>query len=246
MSENDSESAATLHTISDDLLNDLRPLHFSPPVTHVYNPLEYAREPYNQYLDRYAKPPKTVVLIGMNPGPWGMTQTGIPFGEVKAVKEWLGIDASVKPPGRLHPNRPVQGFLCKRSEVSGRRLWGWARETFDTPQRFFSRFFVANYCPLLFIEETGHNRTPDHLKVDERKPLLLACDRALRRTIRYLSARYVIGIGRFAEERARSSLIGLDVVIGYIAHPSSANPKSNRNWKELITRQLKMIGVQLF
>jgi single-strand selective monofunctional uracil DNA glycosylase len=147
-------------------------------------------------------------------------------------------------PGKQHPKRPVHGFSCKRSEVSGRRLWGWARETFSTPQRFFSGFFVVNYCPLLFIEKTGHNRTPNQIHADERIPLFLACDRALRRTMQYLRARYVIGIGRFAEERARESLIGLDVLIGYITHPSAANPVANRNWKFLITEQLRTMGIQ--
>ena len=106
------------NTIIDDLLKDLRPLHFGPPVTHVYNSLEYAREPYEQYLSRYGTPPKEVVFLGMNPGPWGMAQTGVPFGDVEMVKEWLQIEAPVGTPPDVHPKRPVQGFSCPRSEVS--------------------------------------------------------------------------------------------------------------------------------
>ena len=154
--------------IIDELLDDLRPLRFAPPVTHVYNPLEYARKPYSQYCQRYGTPAKEIVLIGMNPGPWGMAQTGIPFGEITAVKEWMQIEAPVGQPADMHPKRPVLGFDCRRSEVSGKRLWGWAQATFKTPGRFFSRFFVANYCPLQFIESSGRNRTPNQLRKDEK------------------------------------------------------------------------------
>ena len=144
-----------LESITDDLLHELRPLRFGIPVTHVYNPLAYARVPYSKYLQRYAKPPKQIVLIGMNPGPWGMTQTGIPFGEVTAVRDWLKIEAPVDRPAQMHPKRPVAGFECRRSEVSGKRIWGWAQKRFKTPQKFFARFFIANYCPLQFIGADG-------------------------------------------------------------------------------------------
>ena len=143
------------NTIINGLLNDLAPLTFDLPVTHVYNPLEYARKPHDLYLRRYGKPPKEIVLVGMNPGPWGMAQTGVPFGEVDAVQNWLKITGPVGRPEREHPKRPIDGFSCHRSEVSGRRLWGWAKKTFQRPELFFKRFFVANYCPLMFMEQSG-------------------------------------------------------------------------------------------
>ncbi|MBW2016678.1 MAG: single-stranded DNA-binding protein [Deltaproteobacteria bacterium] len=231
--------------ILDDLTEELRTLRFAPPVTHIYNPLQYARRPYELYLERYASRGKEAVFLGMNPGPWGMAQTGIPFGEVHAVRDWLGIDGPVGRPLKVHPKRPVQGFACRKSEVSGRRFWGWARENFGTPERFFSRFFVANYCPLLFLEESGRNRTPDRLPVRERKPLLEACDRALKRTIRLLSPRWVLGIGNFAEERARAALSGLEVEVGRISHPSPANPRANRGWANLVENELAALGIQV-
>jgi len=159
-------------TIIDDLLDDLKALRFGAPVTHVYNPLEYARKPYSEYCKRYGRPAKEIVLVGMNPGPWGMAQTGIPFGEVSAVKEWMDIEAPVGQPANMHPKRPVMGFGCTRSEVSGKRLWGWAQATFKTPEHFFTRFFVTNYCPLQFIESTGRNRTPNQLRKEEKTGLL--------------------------------------------------------------------------
>ena len=123
--------------------------------------------------------PVRVLYFGMNPGPFGMAQTGVPFGEVAAVRDWLGIEAPVERPAREHPKRRVEGFACRRSEVSGARLWGWARARFGTPERFFARFFVWNWCPLGFLADSGANLTPAELPAAERRALEAVCDRAL-------------------------------------------------------------------
>src|SRR5262245_9501569 len=154
--------------ISRELGRRVGKLRFGPPVTHVYNPLVYARAPHEAYLRRYGGGRGRVVLVGMNPGPFGMAQTGVPFGDVVMVRDWLGIDGPVGHPEHEHPARPVLGFACERSEVSGTRLWGWVKQRFGAPERFFSRFFVANYCPLAFMEDGGRNRTPDKLPTVER------------------------------------------------------------------------------
>ncbi len=234
----------TLDRIALELTNELQELRFGPPVAQVYNPLEYARAPHRQYLQRYGKRPKDIVLVGMNPGPWGMAQTGIPFGEVGAVRDWMGIHAPVGQPRRLHPRRPVLGFDCTRREVSGQRLWGWARKNFGAAEVFFRRFFVANYCPLMFMAESGANLTPDKLKTAEARPLFAACDRALRRTIAHLKPAHVVGIGRFAAQRAHIALEGLPPKIGGITHPSPANPKANRGWESLANQELAALGIR--
>ncbi len=233
----------TLLDISDQLVRDLKPIRFAAPVAFVYNPLVYARAAHAQYLERYGLGPREIVLLGMNPGPWGMVQTGVPFGEVGIVRDWLRIDAAIERPHCEHPKRPVLGYGCTRSEVSGARLWGWARDRFKTPKRFFSRFFVANYCPLAFLEETGRNFTPDKLPSAQRRKLETACDRALRDTVELLQPKFVIGIGKFAERRAQVALEGVDVKIASILHPSPASPAANRDWVGKATAQLEQIGV---
>jgi single-strand selective monofunctional uracil DNA glycosylase len=243
---------------ADLLVRDLRPLRFGPPVAHVYNPLEYARAPYREYLRRFGRGPRRILLLGMNPGPWGMVQTGVPFGEVNLVRDWLGIKGGVGRPPAEHPRRPVLGFDCVRSEVSGARLWSWVRERFGPPERFFSRFFVANYCPLAFLEGSGRNRTPDKLPAVERAALFAVCDRHLRRTIEYLRPRYVIGVGRFAESRikqvwpsaapappGRAAGGKSGILVGCIPHPSPANPAANCNWAEAATTALLDLGIRL-
>jgi single-strand selective monofunctional uracil DNA glycosylase len=229
----------------DDLALQLAQLHFGPPVTHVYNPMIYARQGLQCYLARYGQAPREVVLVGMNPGPWGMAQTGVPFGDVGLVRDWLGIHADIAPPPQMHPRRPVQGFACPRGEASGRRLWGWARERFGTPERFFARFFVANYCPLMFLEADGRNRTPDKLPGRERAPLLDLCDAALRDTVRRLRADIVVGIGRFAAERCASALGAMAVRVGRMPHPSPASPRANRGWARQAESALAELGIAL-
>ena len=238
-------SAEPLLEAADALCRALGRLRFGPPVTHVYNPLVYARAPFAEYLRRYGRGRKQVVLLGMNPGPFGMAQTGVPFGTVELVRDWLGIEAPVGRPRREHPKRPVLGFACPRSEVSGQRLWGWARERFATPERFFARFFVANYCPLAFLEASGRNRTPDKLPAAEREPLFRACDGALRRSIEALAPRSVVGVGAFAEARARDALAGTGIAIGRIPHPSPASPSANRGWAAQAEGALRGLGIAL-
>jgi single-strand selective monofunctional uracil DNA glycosylase len=234
--------------ISRKLARAVSLLEFAPPVTHVYNPLVYARAPHEAYLARFGAAPREIVLVGMNPGPYGMAQTGVPFGDVAMVRDWMGIVAPVSKPSLEHPQRPVEGFACKRSEVSGSRLWGWARARFGTAERFFERFFVANYCPLAFMEESGRNRTPDKLPRAEQEPLFAACDRALADTVRSLGARFVVGVGAFAMRRAQVALAGLDVTgvtIGTVLHPSPASPKANHGWAQYAEAGLRGLGIVL-
>ena len=220
-------------------------LEFADPVSHVYNPLQYARRSHELYLSRFGNGPKEVVLVGMNPGPFGMAQTGVPFGDVALVRDWLGIEARVDRPAHEHPKRPVLGFACNRSEVSGSRLWGWAQERFGTPERFFSRFFVLNYCPLLFIEPSGRNRTPDKLRAHEREALLAPCDDALRASIEILEPELVVGIGVWAAKRVDAALDDGRIRIGTLLHPSPASPKANRGWARQAEQELESLGISL-
>jgi single-strand selective monofunctional uracil DNA glycosylase len=235
----------TLVDIARDLAREVAGLSFAPPVSHVYRPLDYAFEPAAEYLRRYGAGRKEYVLLGMNPGPFGMAQTGVPFGDVTMVKRWLGIEGSVGRPDPEHPARPVTGFACPRGEVSGRRLWGWAEERFGTAERFFERFFVLNYCPLAFLEARGANRTPDKLPRAERAPLFAACDRALARAVDVLQPRALVGIGSFAAGRARAVASARGLPLVQIPHPSPASPTANRGWARAATAALRRAGVEV-
>ena len=191
-------------------------------------------------LRRFGDGPKRVLILGMNPGPYGMTQTGVPFGEISWARDWLGIEGRVDRPEREHPNRPITGFDCARKEVSGDRLWGAIARHWGTPERFFKQHIIANYCPLVFMEESGRNRTPDKLPTRERDALFACCDRYLNRLVAAWKPEWVVGIGAFAAKRAASALEASPDApsIGTILHPSPANPRANRDWASEVTTQL--------
>lgn len=218
-------------------------LRFTRPVTHVYNPLDYAWRAYELYLRRYGNSTKRVIFLGMNPGPFGMAQTGIPFGQIAAVRDWLGIEAKIDKPRKENPKRRVLGFDCHRSEISGERLWGLFQQRFSTADNFFRDHIVMNYCPLAFIEAGGRNRTPDKLPPREREKLFAACDEHLREIVRILEPEWLVGIGDFAMKRAKSILAHGRPQLGQILHPSPACPASNENWAGKVTRQLYALGI---
>jgi len=233
--------------ISRNLAKKCDALSFAEPVTCTYNPLVYARKPHEDYLKKWGQGTKEVLLLGMNPGPFGMAQNGVPFGEIAHVRDWLKIEGKVGKPPEEHEKRPVVGWECERSEVSGRRLWGWAKATFGTPEKFFARFYVANYCPLVFMEgDSGKNRVPQKLKKAEREALFAVCDEALKKTVELMKPKYVVGVGKWSRGRAEKALEGVEgVTLGHVLHPSPANPAANKGWGDKAQEQLEELGISI-
>jgi single-strand selective monofunctional uracil DNA glycosylase len=222
----------------------LRDLEFSHPVACVYRTLDYTWQAHREYLERFGRGKKRVLFLGMNPGPFGMAQTGIPFGEVAAVRDWMGIEMPIDKPVPEHPKRPIDGFDCKRSEVSGRRLWGLFADRFEKADLFFKDHFVINFCPLVWMNESGANLTPDKLPAAEMAPVEEACLIHLQEVIVLLKVTCLIGVGGFAEERLRRAAAGCGSAaqVGRILHPSPASPAANRGWAEVASRQLTELG----
>ena len=218
-------------------------LRFEAPVTHVYNPLQYAWPAYEQYVRHMNPTGCRVVFLGMNPGPWGMAQTGVPFGQVAAVRDWMAIDVSLKAPDKQHPKRPIEGLGCNRSEVSGQRLWGLFRDRFGSFNQFFEDHFVANYCPLVFMEESGRNRTPDKLPAGQRRQLNSICDAHLKSLLKATRPEWAVGIGVYAEQCLSRVADPSHVKVTRILHPSPASPAANRGWAEAATAELQQAGI---
>ena len=227
------------------LSKEVNALTFGDPVTHVYNPLAYAWTAHQTYLSRVNDDGVSVVFLGMNPGPWGMAQTGVPFGEVAAARDYVGIDVPVDHPANEHPKRPIEGFACGRSEVSGRRLWGLFQDQYPDADDFFADHFIVNYCPLVFMEASARNRTPDKLPVAEREPLNQACDRHLIAVLKTLRPRHVVGVGAYAEGCLNRVLATgcHDATVSRILHPSPASPAANKDWAGTAMRQLVDAGL---
>ncbi|MGJ8644038.1 MAG: uracil-DNA glycosylase family protein [Luteolibacter sp.] len=226
-----------------ELSDELRPLKFSDPVTHTYLTTDYAKAGYEGYLKKFGNSKKRVLMLGMNPGPFGMAQTGVPFGEVALVKDWMGLAPKIGTPENEHPKRKVLGMDCPKSEVSGRRLWGYFSEKFPKAEDFFKDHLAINFCPLIWMKDTGANLTPDKIRAAEMVPVNEACQKHLRKLIEILEPEYLIGIGAYAEKRmeeARAEL-GYEATVAKILHPSPASPAANRGWAEAAEKQLKAI-----
>lgn len=216
---------------------------FAKPVAFVYRPLEYARALADAYVARFAQGTKEVVFVGMNPGPFGMGQTGVPFGEVSFVRDWMKLDGTVLVPKDTHPKRPISGLACPRSEVSGRRLWGAFAATFPRAEDFFARAWVVNYCPLLFLGATGANVTPDKLAAKERLRLERVCDEHLSGVLDLLRPKHVVGVGGYATKRIER-VAKPTMKIATMPHPSPASPTANRGWEAAAKKALEAAGIR--
>lgn len=221
-------------------------LSFGDPVAYVYNPLDYAWDPHEMYLRMYAATKKKTLFLGMNPGPFGMAQTGVPFGEIESVTNWLHVSGKVSAPEKMHPKRPVEGFSCPRSEVSGRRLWGLFQDVYGSADEFFRTAFVANYCPLIWMSASGSNITPDKLDAKARAQVDAACLDHLVRVIRILEPEYLVGVGAYAAKKlaeASEMIPEGRFKMGTILHPSPASPVANKNWPARPREQLLEMGL---
>lgn len=213
----------------------------------VYNPLDYAWNLHEQYILRYLCHPVKAIFLGMNPGPFGMAQTGVPFGEIQAVKTFLNIEGEVGKPSYEHPARPVKGLSVQRSEVSGKRLWGLLSSHYGHAEQCFGEVSVLNYCPLVFMDRgpTGKNITPDKLPKIERLALETICDSYLADLVVLLEPTYLIGVGNYAKAKLMkiSESLGSGYRVDSILHPSPGNPLANKGWAEKTGQKLIDLGL---
>lgn len=213
-------------------------------VDAVYNPLAYAWEPHRAYLELASGGGAKTLLLGMNPGPHGMGQMGIPFAATSVVRDLLKItDLEVGQPRTPHPKRPISGLDWPKEEVSGTRLWGLLANEYGSAESIFKSVFLLNHCPLmLFSGERATNITPDKITGPTTKALLERCDEHLREVVDIMQIERVIGVGKYSEKRALNALSGIDISVTTCWHPSPASPLANRNkgedWKKNVRNVL--------
>ena len=213
-------------------------------VDAVYNPLAYAWEPHRAYLELASGGGAKTLLLGMNPGPHGMGQMGIPFAATSVVRDLLKItNLEVGQPRKPHPKRPISGLDWPKEEVSGTRLWGLLENEYGSAESIFKSVFLLNHCPLmLFSGERATNITPDKITGPTTKALLERCDEHLREVVDIMQIERVIGVGRYSEKRALNALSGIDISVTTCWHPSPASPLANRNkgedWKKNVRNVL--------
>ena len=175
-------------------------------------------------------------MVGMNPGP---VRDGADGRAVRRRRRWCATSSASR--GRSgsrrveHPRRPIAGFDCHRSEVSGTRFWGWARDRFGTAERFFERVYVANWCPLVFMEESGRNVRRTSCPPPSARRSSSVCNEALARVAETL-ARRSSSASAASPSSGRARRSATSVRIGRILHPSPASPAANNDWPASSTR----------
>ena len=197
----------------------------------IYNPLIYAWNIHKEFIELGGEKGATTLLLGMNPGPHGMGQMGIPFSATSIVRDLLKIRGlEVQQPKNLHPKRPVKGLDWHKEEVSGTRLWSLLEKQYGDIENIFSNVFIVNHCPLmLFRGERAINITPDKISGKNTRELIERCDKHLREVVEIMGIKKIIGVGKYAEKRAIEALKGIEIEITSCWHPSPASPLANRN-----------------
>lgn len=69
--------AHRLLCIEAEQCDKLNALLFCDPVQYVYSPLEYAYDIHSNFVHKFCTSTKQILFLGMNPGPWGMSQSGV-------------------------------------------------------------------------------------------------------------------------------------------------------------------------
>ena len=199
----------------------------------VYNPLTYARNMHLEYLKKSTGHGATILFLGMNPGPFGMMQTGVPFGAVSYVRDYLNIKNDVKE-FCLHPKHKIIGLETKRDEPSGKKLWALMQSLYPKSNELFSHITVQNYCPLAFLDDSGKNIALNNVK--NRKELESLCDNYIKDYILDNNIKVLVGVGVYAYEKLLSLNLNLTVI--KILHPSPLNPLSHKGWDEGVMKQI--------
>uniref|UniRef100_A0A182MSA2 Uracil-DNA glycosylase-like domain-containing protein n=1 Tax=Anopheles culicifacies TaxID=139723 RepID=A0A182MSA2_9DIPT len=235
-----------VYCIERELSAALRKVALPSEVAACYDPIEYASAIHCAYLQRFLDGPKAVLFIGMNPGPWGMCQTGVPFGYVPAVRDWMGLRGTVAKPTPELAARPVEGLACTREEQSGKRWWGLYQELCGTADCFFRSCFVYNLCPLAFFHQSGRNITPSELKGKAKGEIQSISEQYLETALKVLKPKIIISVGRYTEDRVKTltkqNRIGPTIVTYCMPHPS---PRSlnNTNWSQKAKLWLSEHGI---
>lgn len=223
-------------------------LTFNEKVETYYNPLTYALPVHEAYLNKFGNEPKQAFFLGMNPGPWGMAQTGIPFTDPYIARDWMDLpQKSVGTPKNEREDRPVKGWESERKEASGQRLHGYFRRLYGSLESFFEIGIVQNYCPLVMYANDGTNLTPEDLLKDDREKIFKACGPYIEQLLHFYEPEVLVGIGRFGQRRLANVADLSQEEVFYLPHPSPASPIATRNggdyWRNLVKETLEEAGL---
>lgn len=235
-------------TVTKNLNQRIETLSIEDKVEWYYNPLDYAFPVHEAYLEKFGSDRKTGFFLGMNPGPWGMAQTGVPFTDPYIARDWMELPRrSVGSPSNERDARPIEGWESDRKEASGQKLHGFFRSIYGSLENFFENHIVMNYCPLVMYSEEATNLTPEDLLKADRESIFEICDPYLADLIEFYDPDVLVGIGRFGQRRLMDVLDLTESEVAYLPHPSPASPIATRDggdyWRGLVRDMLEERGL---
>ena len=132
----------------------------------VWNPGSYGAPWHRVFREIYPLRERPILMFGLNPGPYGMGQTGIPFTDVRRLRQCLPKMAlTLRERGReprvpgLAP-RSLRRFFTREFESSAVRVYRFLELGWGSAEKGWRSVGVANSCPLLFLDPEGRNQTP--------------------------------------------------------------------------------------
>jgi single-strand selective monofunctional uracil DNA glycosylase len=199
----------------------------------VLDPSRYGERWHAPFRRLYPPRARPLLVFGLNPGPYGMAQTGIPFTDLKRLAQGLPRLAAelarsgerLSLPG-LAPSS-LQPFLTRTFESSSVRVHRFLRLAHGSAERAFREVVFVNPCPLLFIDRAlGENRTPADLPRALRAGVDEARVEVVSVAVARLRARGAIVLGRDAAAALSVPLrarLGERAVVEW-EHPARAVP----------------------
>ncbi|XP_073819638.1 uncharacterized protein isoform X2 [Musca autumnalis] len=199
----------------------------------IYNPLDYdAAKIHKDYLKRYLKGPKRVLFVTMNPASHGELQTGIPFGHMPTIREYMKLKSTIIDSPVPHPSEDEE----QERENNSIYFWQMIREIFYSQNFFLSKFFqqrfVHSFCPLAFIDGEKQFVTLENLPDKTyRKEVTKACVHILEKQLKLLQPDMVIVMGGYVHGNMQRSKYCKTKLLPQIPNPWSMS-QSMDTWKK--------------
>ena len=185
----------------------------------VWNPQLYGLPLYRRFATEHLPTSRgAIVALGLNPGKYGMSQTGIPFTDVtRAARVGIAIEPPGLAPASLRPF--LKSYRVERSSASVYNLldalWGG-------PAEGWRRLWAVAPCGLLFLEPDGTNVTPADARLARRDDVRELRLRVIRESVEAARPRGVLLLGQDVARVAADALGDVETLV--VDHPVARGP----------------------
>ena len=217
----------------------LRPRLARATGLRVWNPQLYGLPLYRRFAAEHLPHARGgIVAFGLNPGKYGMAQTGIPFTDVtRAARVGIAIEPPGLAPASLRPF--LKSYRVERSSAS---VYGLLDEAWGSPREGWRALWAVAPCGLLFLEKDGENVTPADARLARRDDVRELRLRVIRESIAAAKPRGVLLLGQDVARVAAEALAAEDVLV--VDHPVARGPgrRGPAWWAQTVTEAVRKKG----